>query len=93
MRQTVGNFDAREVLDALRVANQDGQIEAEIGDVREGAAGIEGERRERGKNGFGEIAIGGGGLRLGEVRVFEDVDALFFQSGQNLLAKAILPVL
>ena len=42
LRQAVGDFYAGEVFDTLGVANQDGQIEAEIGNVREGAAGIEG---------------------------------------------------
>lgn len=31
-------------------------------------------------------------MYFGEVRVFEDMDALFFQLGQQLLAKAVLPV-
>ena len=52
LREAVWNFDAGEALDALRVANENGEVEAEIGDVREGATGIEGERGEGGENGL-----------------------------------------
>jgi hypothetical protein len=43
-RQGIGNLDAREALVALGVADQRGQVQAEVGDVREGAARIEGQR-------------------------------------------------
>lgn len=53
-RQRIGNFDAREMLAALRVADEGGQVQAEIGNVRERASRIEGQRRQNRKCRFGE---------------------------------------
>ncbi len=78
------------MLDSLMVANQNSQIETEIRDMRKGTAGIEGQRSQRGENGFGEITAGCGDLGRGELRVFEYVDALFLQAGQKLEAQTIL---
>ena len=72
------------MLHALQIANQNRQIEAEIRNMGKRSAGIERERRERGKNRFGEVTIGKLGLRRVELRIIQDVDALFLQARQQL---------
>src|SRR5690349_20370301 len=71
----VGDFHAREVFHVLGIANEYGQVQAEIGNMRERASGIEGERREHRKNGLGEIIAGDAQLRVIELRVFEDLNS------------------
>ena len=43
--------------------------------MRERPAGIEGQRRQRGKNGFLEIRVGDGALLFGEIGIIQDVDS------------------
>ena len=63
-RQRIGNLDAREALVALAVADERGQVQAEVGNVREGPARIEGQRSQNGKRRRGEIIAGDASLDL-----------------------------
>ncbi len=56
-RQQGGDLDPREPLvPAQRVADDDSQVQREVGDIRERMAGIDGERREHRKDALPEVA-------------------------------------
>ena len=67
LRQRVGHFDAREVLHAVFVADQHGEVQAEIRDVRKRPAGVEGQRGEHREDRVGEIFAGVGSCACGEL--------------------------
>ena len=60
--QCVGNLDARKVLVAVLIANDDGEVQAAIGNVRKGPARIEREGRQHGKDMLLKIGVHGGAL-------------------------------
>src|SRR5947207_2889588 len=45
-RQYLGNLNSRESLNAFAIANDDGEIQAEVGNVWEGMARIDGKRSQ-----------------------------------------------
>lgn len=53
----IRDFHTREMLDALLIPYDDGEIEAQVRNMWEGAAAIEGERREHRVNALVEIAL------------------------------------
>ena len=80
LRQRVGNLHARKVLDALGIAQDHGQIQAEVRDVRERPAGIEGQRSQRGENRVLKIGVGDGTLLFGQVSEIGDAHSGFAQA-------------
>ena len=62
LRQRIGNLDARKVLFAFAAAQHHRQIQAQVRDVRKRPSGIEGQRRQRGKNGFLKVGVRGRAL-------------------------------
>ena len=71
-RQRIGDLDAREALVAVGVADQRGQVQAEVGDVRERPPRIEGQRGQNGKRRFGEVIRGHAQLDFVQLGVIED---------------------
>ena len=92
LRQRVGNLDAGEVLHALGVADQHSQVQAEVGDVGEGPPGVESQRCEHRKNGFGKVAVAGGQLARAQILIVENADAGLFERRQQLRSQTFLRV-
>ncbi len=88
--QGIGNFEAREVLVARGIANQHRHIQAEVGNVREGPALVEGQRREHRKNDFGIVAFADRQLLGIQLRIGHDVDALLAERGFELVLQAMV---
>src|SRR5580700_2659102 len=64
LRQRVRDLHAREMFHAVLVADQHRQVQAEVGDVRKWAAGIESQRCEDRKDRLAKVLVGYGQLLL-----------------------------
>jgi hypothetical protein len=89
-RQRVGHLQPREALVPLRVAHDDGKVQAQVRDVRKRVAGVHRQRREDRVDHLAEVAVGAGPLRGVQARIVEDVDAFAAQPGQQLAAQEAL---
>ena len=83
-RQGGGRLDAGKPLLAEGIANPHGQVQAHVGDVGEGPAGVIGHRRQDGENHLLEVRIGLSPGLVGQRRVVEDVDAGLGEQSQEL---------
>jgi hypothetical protein len=84
----IGYFEAGEMIFAFGAADEDGEVEAEVGNVREGAARVEGERGEDGVNLIEEVvveALAGGCI---EVIDADEFDAFCGEGGEQRLVEA-----
>ena len=90
LREGIGNLHTSEVLDALGVAQDDCEIQAEVGDVGKRTTGIECERRQRGENRVLKIAIGERLLLVAQVRKVLDADSGLAQCRYEFLRPAIV---
>ncbi len=83
------HLDAREVLVAAdRVAYDDGQVQGEAGDVREGVRGVDGQRGEDREDLVPEEREEAGLFLLGQLRPADQVDALVREGGGDVLVVA-----
>ena len=74
-RIVLGHLDAGEELAcAGRIAQQDGEVEAAAGDLRERVGRIDGKRREDREDRVAEVGVRRLALRPGQLRVVEDGD-------------------
>ncbi len=73
-RQRVGDLDAREVVVAAGVAREDAEVVAHVGDVREGATGVERQRRQHREDLLLVVVLEGGALPGVEALEVDDVD-------------------
>ena len=92
LRQRIRHLHAREVLLAVSVADQHRQVQAQIGDMRKRAAGIEGQRRQHRKHRLAEIRIGDCQLLLVQRGVIQDLHAGFGQRREQLVVQALVGV-
>src|ERR1700733_6328125 len=75
---------------AARVVQDDGEIQAEIRNMRERAPGIESERRENGKNGFEVVAVDGLTFAVVESSVIGNGNAVLRKFRQELILEAVV---
>jgi hypothetical protein len=85
-RQRVRHLDAGEALDAL-VLDEHGEVQAQVGDVRERTSGIERQRRQH-RHHVVEPGPGGGNLPGIELGMIEDADPGGVQLRQELVRPA-----
>src|SRR5689334_7444792 len=77
------------MLVAGAIANKDREIQTEVRDVGEWPAGIERERSEHGEDGLFEVAGGALELRVREVLVVVNEDAVLVQLGDERFEAAV----
>jgi hypothetical protein len=86
----VGHLDAGEQLrPAIRVADHDGEVERQPGDVRERVRGVDRQRGEHREDLVAEVVAQPVPLGGVEVRPTHDLDALGRQRGGDLLQEAV----
>ena len=83
-RQGGGHLNAGKPFVAERITDPHGQVQAHVGDVGEGPAGVIGHRRQDGEDRPLEIRVGLSPLPIGQRRVVEDVDPVLGEQGQEL---------
>ena len=88
--QRVGHFDARESFIAAGIADQDGQVKAQIRDMRKWPSRVERQRREYGKNDLREVVFARLQLLGIEFMVRHHVDALLGETGPQFLFQALV---
>ena len=89
-REGVRHLDAGKALALHGVVYHDREVEAEVGDVREGVRRVEGQRRQYREDLFGEEAAQALSLRWVEVAAGADHDAGFAELRQQVLAPQVL---
>ena len=87
-RQHLGHLDAGEALRLAPVGDHHGQVQAQVRDVGEGMAGVEGERRQDREDLALEVGAQLALLPGGEVVVGDDLYALVPQLGQQIVVPA-----
>ena len=83
-RQGGRRLDAGKALVAERIPDSHGQVQAHVGDVGKGAAGVIGHRRQDGEDDPLEVTVGLRPVLLAQRRVVEDVDAGLGEQGHEL---------
>src|SRR5271154_1912262 len=91
LRQAVGHFDTREVLRAAaRFADRDGDIQAEVGNVRKWPARIERQRRKNRKDLLSEKRIQLRALFQTQLIQLQQTDVIFFERRYQIFPKELI---
>ena len=83
--QGIRYFDARKKLFTAAVADQHRQVQAQVGDMREGTAGVERQWGQHRKHRIRKIARGPLQLRRGQLGIIVHVDVVLSQFGHELV--------
>ncbi len=89
MRQRVRHLHAREALLSLAIADEYGQVQAQVGDVRKRASGIECQRGQNRKDSLVEVFRGPFNLRVTQLRVVVNEDSLLLERWHQSLQASV----
>src|SRR5579872_3668409 len=90
LRNRIGNLDPGKMFHAFFIADQHCQIQAQIRDVRERPAGIEGQRSQCREKRLAEILVQRRSLPAAQLGIISDLDASFGEGWQNLLLPTLV---